>query len=160
MKCMIVAYSKNHVIGNKGQIPWQGKMKDDSQHFVDLSRGKTNIMGRKTYESIGHALPDRQNIVVSREAFEAPDALVVHSLEDAYKNAETDDIAIIGGGQIYAAALKDTDIVYATEIDVEVEGDATFPKLGDEWEEAERRDLKADERNIYDYSFITYRRKK
>ena len=156
---MIVAYSKNHVIGSKGEIPWQGRMKNDSRHFVELSKSKTNIMGRKTYESIGHALPNRQNIVVSREEFSAPDALVVHSLEEAYKNAETDDIAIIGGGQIYAAALPDTDIVYATEIDVEVEGDAFFPVLGEEWKEVERQDFKADDHNVYDYSFITYRKK-
>ena len=156
---MVVAYSKNRVIGNKGEIPWQGKMPNDVRHFRELSANNTNIMGRKTYESIGHALPNRQNIVVSREAFDAPDALVVHSLEDAYKNAETKDIAIIGGGQIFASALKDTDIIYATEVDTTAEGDAFFPELGDEWEEIERQDFKADENNKYNYSFITYRRK-
>nr|AIA11802.1 Dihydrofolate reductase [uncultured bacterium] len=155
---MIVAYSKNHVIGRGGKMPWQGEMPGDAQHFRELSTGKTIIMGRKTYESIGHALPNRQNIVVSLEPFNAPDALVVHSLADAYGAAEN-EIAIIGGGQIYAAALEDADIVYATEINAEFEdGDTFFPVLSAEWQETAREDHKADEKNRYDYSFITYKK--
>lgn len=157
---MVVAYSKNRVIGKNGKIPWQGQMPHDSRHFVELSVGKSNIMGRKTYESIGRPLPNRQNIVVSREPFEAPaGVVVVHSLKDAYKAADTADIVIIGGGQIYTASLNDADVIYATEIDAEFDGDAFFPELDENWHEVSREDFTADDKNKYPYSFVTYTRK-
>lgn len=158
MKCMIVAYSKNRVIGSKGGIPWQGKMPADMRHFKELSMGKTVIMGRKTYESIGRPLPNRQNIVISRDNFSAPGVTTVHSLEAAYAAAEADDVAIIGGGQIYAAALNDAHIIYATEIDAYVDGDVLFPELGGNWKERSRETFSADEKNAYAYSFVTYAR--
>jgi len=155
---MIVAYSKNRVIGKNGQLPWQGKLPADMRHFKTLSTGKTVIMGRRTYESIGRALPGRQNIVVSRSNFSAHDVTIVHSLSEAYDAAEA-DIAIIGGGQIYAEALKDTDTIFATEIDTEVDGDTFFPQLDEEWQEQARESFSADEKNAYPYSFVTYVRR-
>lgn len=152
---MIVAYSKNRVIGNNGKLPWEGKMPADVRYFRAMTVGKTVIMGRNTYESIGRALPKRQNIVLSREPFQAPGITVVDNLEDAYKLAKN-DISIIGGGQVYRAALNTANIVYATEIDIEAEGDTTFPDLGPEWVETRREDHPADEENAYPYSFITY----
>ena len=154
---MIVAYDKNRVIGNKGSLPWQGKMPADMRHFKELSTGKTVIMGRKTYESIGRSLPNRQNIVVSHGNFSAPDVTVVDNLEDAYKIAEH-DIAIIGGGQVYVAALSDADVIYATEINTEMDGDTFFPGLDDKWQETSRESFPADEENVYPYSFVTYER--
>jgi len=134
-------------------------MPADVRYFRAMTEGKTVIMGRATYESIGRALPKRQNIVLSRTPFEAPGITVVNSLEDAYTLA-TSEVMVIGGGQVYRAALDTADIVYATEIDVEAEGDVTFPELGPEWHITRREDHPADEANAYPYSFITYSRVK
>src|SRR5688572_27181318 len=100
MISMIVAYSKNRVIGSNGKLPWEGKMPADMRYFRAMTLGKTVIMGRTTFESIGRALPKRQNIVLSRTPFEAPGITVVDSLEDAYALA-TSEIMVIGGGQVY-----------------------------------------------------------
>lgn len=134
-------------------------MPADMRYFRTMTEGKTIIMGRTTYESIGRALPKRQNIVLSRTPFEAPGITVVTSLEDAYSLA-TNEVMVIGGGQIYRAALDTADIVYATEINVEAEGDVTFPVLGAEWVETHREDHSADAENAYAYSFITYTKTK
>ncbi len=159
MISMIVAYSKNRVIGNHGKLPWEGKMPADLRYFRAMTLGKTVIMGRATFESIGRALPKRQNIVLSRTPFEAPGIAVVNSLDDAYKLAKN-EISIIGGGQVFRAALETADTVYATEIDVEAEGDVTFPVLGPEWVETHRDDHSADAENAYAYSFVTYTKTK
>lgn len=155
MISMIVAYSKNRIIGNKGRLPWEGKMPADVRYFRAMTLGKTIIMGRTTFEAIGRALPKRQNIVLSRTPFDAPGAMVVNNLEDAYALAKN-EIMVIGGGQIYRLALDTADIIYATEIDVETEGDTTFPELGPGWHETYREDHEADAENAYAYSFITY----
>lgn len=155
MISLIVAYSKNRVIGNNGKLPWEGKMPADVRYFRAMTEGKTVIMGRTTYESIGRALPKRQNIVLSRTPFQATGITVVNNLEDAYALA-TNEIMVIGGGQVYREALSTADVVYATEIDVNVEGDVTFPELGPEWVETYREDHAADEANVYAYSFVTY----
>jgi dihydrofolate reductase len=96
MKYMVVAYDNQRVIGGENAIPWQGQMAADMRHFKNLTMGKTVVMGRKTYESIGHALPFRQNIVLTRQDIEFDDAEVVHSLAHAY-SAAFNDIYIIGG---------------------------------------------------------------
>lgn len=155
MISLVVAYSKNRVIGSNNTLPWAGKMPGDMLHFKALTLNKTVIMGRRTFESIGRALPHRQNIVLSRTPFQAPGVLVAESLEEAYYLA-TNEIMVIGGGEVYARALADADIVYATLIDAEVEGDVYFPELGPEWVETFREDHPADENNMYPYSFITF----
>lgn len=159
---MVVAYDRYRAIGKNGGRPWEGgKLKADMRHFRELTRGKSVIMGRRTFETDvgGHALPKRQNIVLSRDEFQAPhDVLVAHSLKEAYSLA-LGDVVVIGGGQIYLEALRDVDIVYATEIDADIEGDAFFPVLShDEWKETTREKHSADDENIYDYSFVTYER--
>lgn len=159
MKCIVVAYDKNRVIGGNNAIPWQGSMPADMRHFKDLTLGKTVVMGRKTYESIGHALPFRQNIILTRQDLEYDDAKVVHSLAHAYAAAD-EDIYIIGGAEIYKMALDDADVIYATEIDVVCNGDAYFPQLVAAWQETAREDNLADENNKYNYSFVTYTKQK
>lgn len=160
MKSIVVAYENNHVIGNGGSLPWEGSMPADMRHFRELTIGKSVIMGRKTFESIGRPLPERQNIVVSRLGGIAVNGIVVaRSLDEAYELADH-DISVIGGGQIYEAALPDMDIVYATEIDTNLEGDALFPELSkDQWSEQDRIEHAADDKNKYDYSFVTYIKK-
>lgn len=159
MKCIVVAYDDNRVIGGNNTMPWQGLMSADMRHFKELTMGKTVIMGRKTYESIGGPLPYRQNIVVSRQDIEYEDAEVVHSLAHAYASAQN-DIAVIGGGEIYNMALVDADVVYATEIHTISHGDVYFPKLPIAWVETSREDHAADEDNKYSYSFATYTKQK
>jgi dihydrofolate reductase len=152
---MVVAYDNKRVIGSNNAIPWQDVMPADMQHFKNLTMGKTVIMGRKTYASIGHALPFRQNIVLTHQDIEFDDAEVVHSLSHAYA-AAINDIYIIGGAEIYKMALDDADVIYATEIHTDVDGDVRFPALPAIWQEVSRENHSADERNKYDYSFVKY----
>lgn len=156
MKRIIVAYDQTRTIGKSGQLPWQGQLPADMRHFRSITSGHTVIMGRKTYDSIGKPLPNRQNIVVTRGDSKFEGALAASSLEQAYGYAIDDDIYVLGGGQIYTQALDDMDEVIATEIHASFDGDAYFPALGDNWIETIRQDFLADGDNKYDYSFVTY----
>jgi dihydrofolate reductase len=158
MKSIVVAYDQNHGIGAANDLLWQRNLPADLAHFKALTTGGTVVMGRKTYESIGRPLPDRQNIVVSRSDFTAPGVLTVHSLEDAYKAAEH-KVFVIGGGEIFAQALPDVDTVHVTEVHQSFPNATVFfPTLGSEWHETQRVPHHADERNLYDYDFVTYKR--
>lgn len=156
---MIVAYDNNRVIGSDNAMPWKGRLPADLLHFKELTLGKTVVMGRKTYESIGHALPFRQNIVLTRQDLEYEDAKVVHSLAHAYA-AANEDVYIIGGAEIYKMALIDVDVIYATEIHASFAGDAFFPALSDAWQATSREEYTADEQNKFDYAFVTYTRQR
>ena len=157
MKYIIVAYDKNRLIGGNNTLLWQGEMADDMRHFRETTAGAVVIMGRKTYESIGRPLPNRQNIVITNQTINDSNINVAHSIEDAFSQAEiSKDIYIIGGGQIYEQTLSDADVILATEIDAEFHGDVYFPVLSNEWHEASRESFKADEYNTYDYAFVTY----
>lgn len=130
---LIVAASRNGVIGRESALPWH--LPEDLRHFKALTLGKPVIMGRLTWESIGRPLPGRPNIVISRNTdYQAPGAEVVPDLEAALARAAglvdaTDEIMIIGGAQIYRVALPLVGRVYRTRVDLEVEGDAFFPEL-------------------------------
>jgi len=160
MKYIIVAYDRNRAIGANNTLPWAGKMKADMARFRQLTTGNAIIMGRKTFESIGRALPGRQNIVLSSKAIDVADVQVVDNLDKAYtavrSGAET---YVIGGGQIYALARDTVDEILATEIDTAIDNaDAFFPVLGPEWREISREHHEADENNIYAFDFVSYRR--
>jgi len=156
----IVAVAKNGVIGNSGELPWY--LPADLKHFKEVTLGHPVIMGRTTYESIfdrlGHPLPGRHNIVISRdEAYEALDTTVVHSLDEAILAAESSDMFIIGGAQIYALAAETIDRWYVTEIDTDIEGDVLLEGFNkDAFIEVTREDHVPDEKNPYTYSFVTY----
>lgn len=130
---LIVAVSRNGVIGRDGDLPWH--LPEDLQHFKRLTLGKPIIMGRLTWESIGRPLPGRTNIVISRTPdYEAPGAEVVPSFEAALAHASPlvdadGEIMIIGGAQIYRAALPLADRIYRTRVGVDVVGDTVFPEL-------------------------------
>lgn len=158
MKYILVAYDRNRAIGANNTLPWMGKMKTDMRRTRELTTGNTIIMGRRTFESIGRALPNRQNIVVSSHTIDNPDVTVVSSIEDAYTAVESGHNAyIFGGGQIYAAALDTVDEIVATEIDTVIDGaDAHFPSLGPEWHEVSREHHDADADNVYAFDFVTY----
>ncbi len=156
---MIVAYDKNRVIGASGGIPWMGKLPADMRRFRELTTGNAIIMGRKTFDSIGKALPDRQNIIVSRKQLSIKDVETTHSLEQAYELAKNQNkVFIIGGAQIYQQSIDDTEVIYATEIDTISNGDVFFPELDSDWKEVSRQNHLADDKNQFDYAFVTYKK--
>lgn len=156
MKYLVVAYDLQRGIGADNDLLW--RLPADLKHFKQLTTGHTIIMGRKTFDSIGRPLPDRQNIVVSRGLTGVPGITVVDSLAAAYAAAEH-DIYVIGGGSIYEQALADIDVVYATEVDASFpKATVFFPALGDGWHETAREHFEPDERNLYAYDFVTFER--
>lgn len=170
MKHIVVAYDQNRAIGNKNGLPWE-MMPADMRHFRELTLGKTAvgsamnaiIMGRTTYDSIGHPLPKRQNIVMSRqEDLKIDGCTVVRSLEEAYDTAQSaEDIFVIGGEQVFREALPTVDLLHVTKIDASLEGDTYFPEINmEEWALLDEEAHVADEKNRYDYRFLTYGRRK
>jgi dihydrofolate reductase len=136
------------------------------RHFKELTMGHPVVMGRKTYDSIGRALPGRANLVVTRQAdWQAPGCETIVSVLAALARAqeiagEEGTVCIIGGGEIYREALPAVDIIYLTEVHHAFEGDATFPVLAPtQWREISRERHEADTRNHYAYSFVTLRRR-
>ena len=126
---LIVARSANNVIGKNGQIPW--KITGEQRQFKELTTGNTVVMGRKTYEEIGHPLPNRKTIVVSNsKKFEDENLTTVSSLKEAIEIAGDRDIYIAGGYRLYKEAIPLVDKMYITEIHINIEdGDVFFPKF-------------------------------
>jgi len=158
---LIVAMSANRVIGKDNGLIWH--LPNDLKFFKTKTMGKPMIMGRNTFESIGKPLPGRTNIVVTRNQTYSADGIVVtHSLEQALTLARdiavkdnVEEVMIIGGAQIYEQSLKMADRLYLTKVHAHLEGDAFFPEFNmDDWQEVERQDFKASEKNTFDYSFI------
>lgn len=158
MIALIVAMSKNRVIGNKGSIPWH--LPDDFKHFKDLTSGHTVIMGRKTFESIGRPLPDRKNIIVTSQAeYSAPGCEVATSLISAIQ--ANPEAFIIGGESLYKESLPIADKVYLTEVETTCEGDTFFPEISDtEWKLIEEEFHANDAKHSYAFTFKTYDRRK
>jgi len=158
MKHLVVAYDQQRGIGADNDLLWQRNLPADLKHFKSLTTGQSIVMGRKTYESIGRPLPDRQNIVVSHSLSDIPGVTVVDSLAAAYAVAKH-AVYIIGGGSIYEQALPDVDVVHATEVAAEFPNATVFfPALGSDWRETARERHEADERNQYAYDFVTFER--
>lgn len=139
---LIVAYGRNRVIGVDGALPWH--LPDDLRWFKAATIGKPVVMGRKTYDAMGKALPKRPNIVITRNPqFRAEDATVVAGVSEALSTAEREakalgvrEIMVIGGGEIFTEALRYAERLYLTEVDVTAEGDAYFPEFDEkDWRE-------------------------
>lgn len=129
---LIAACANNGVIGYKNNLPWH--LSADLKRFKELTLNKTVIMGRKTYDSIGKPLPNRENIIVTRDhSFQANGCIIAHSLQEAITQAHHDEIMIIGGATIYQQAFSIADRLYLTRIHLNPEGDAFFP----EWDIAD-----------------------
>lgn len=159
MKSIVVAYDKRRGIGADNDLLWTRDLPADMRHFKEITIGATVVMGRKTYDSIGRPLPNRQNIVVSRSDLDIEGVRAADTLEAAYAASEH-DVYVIGGGSVYAQALSDVDVVYATEVDAEFpQATVFFPALGDDWCETAREHHDADESNAYAYDFVTYKRR-
>ena len=162
MVSFVVAVAENGVIGSNGELPWSS-LPDDLQHFKRLTLGHPVVMGRRTYDSLGRALPKRPNIVVTRQAgWAAPGCETAGSLPAALARAHQldEEVCVIGGGEIYREALPAADVIYLTEVHHSFEGDAYFPPLSpSEWREETRERHEADERHAYAFSFVTLRRR-
>lgn len=160
---MIVAYGKyDRAIGQGGQLPWGNTLKYDMRRFRQYTLGKSVIMGRNTYESIGHPLAGRENIVVTSRR-DLPDSVVtVHDIDQAYARANYQPI-VIGGGMLYAEALPHTDDIYVTEVDGHFpEADTFFPEIPPEPTFIEapgiRRRIAPDVLGGYAYEFTLFTR--
>jgi len=157
----VVAVARNGVIGAGGKLVW--RIADDMKWFKKVTMGKPMVMGRKTFESIGKALPGRDNIVITRDQkFAAPDVRVVHTIDDAlmlaYECAQArgaDEICIIGGGEIYAQLLPRTDRIYLSKVDAEIAGNTYFPALDSaEWSETRESACAPSDKNQYACEFV------
>lgn len=162
---LIWAMARNGVIGRDNKLPWY--LPEDLKYFKRVTTGKPVIMGRKTYDSIGRPLPNRTNIVVTRDASLTLEGVkVVTSLDDALDIAraesvisDVEEVIVMGGAEIYAQALPHADRLYVTLVHAEVEGDAFFPPIDlGAYQELAREDFNAEGPNPYDYSFVVYER--
>lgn len=157
---LVVAAGLDDGIGKDGRMPWH--LPADLKHFKHLTLGKPVIMGRKTLESIGRPLPERRNLVITRDrVFGPPGVETCRSLEEALERAEgSREVMVIGGGEIYRLALDRADRVYLTRVHVQTDADTFFPKLdANEWQEIARDEYKADEKNPVDYTFLILERR-
>lgn len=158
--CLIVARSRNGVIGKDNDLPW--RLSDDLKHFKATTHGCPVIMGRKTWESLPRRpLPGRDNIVLSRDGqYAAPKARVFTSISAAIETgralaqvARQSGVFVTGGSAVYAAALPFADRLYITEVDTEIDGDARFPEFDEaQFDEVETRDIAANEKNEFAFT--------
>ena len=157
---LIAAASENNVIGKDNKLIWY--LSDDLKHFKNQTKGHSVIMGRKTFESMPKALPNRTNIIITRKTdYMAKDAIVVNSLNQALEKAADDNQPfIIGGGEIYNLAIKIANRIELTRVHTDIEGDTYFPVIDHTlWEEVSRDKRLKDEKHDYDFTFIRYNKK-
>ena len=157
----IAAMAENRTIGNKNQLPWH--LPEDLKHFKSITSGHAVLMGRRTYDSIGRPLPNRTNIILTRDInFVAPDCVIASSIDEALSTAKdlgTDEIFVIGGAMIYRQLLPIINKLYLTIVHHKFLGDAHFPEINEnEWREISRETHDSDASNAYAYSFIVLER--
>lgn len=159
---LIVAASENNVIGKGNAIPWH--LPDDLKFFRSKTEGHPIIMGRKCYESIGKPLPNRENIIVTRDqTYDAPGCEVSSSLDEAImfakKKTDREEIFVIGGGEVYAQALPFANRIYMTRVHATIDGDIFFPEIdAATWKEIERTEHPADDKHTFAFTFQTLER--
>jgi len=151
---------KQGVIGVNGGIPW--RLSDDLKHFKAITMGKPIVMGRKTHATIGRLLPGRENIIITRRTDYHPEGCTVlnnlEALYDRYNSVA--ELMIMGGAELYQQTLEISYRIYLTEVHTEVIGDVFFPEFDrSEWQEIEREDFQANEKNEYPFSFVVLQRK-
>ncbi|MDQ8004055.1 MAG: dihydrofolate reductase [Pedobacter sp.] len=157
---IVVAISENNAIGKNNQLLWH--LPADLKHFKSITSGHTIIMGRKTYDSIGKPLPNRRNIVITRqEGLQLEGVEVVNSLDEALALCkEENQVFIIGGAEIYRQAISFCDKIELTRVHQEFDADAFFPELDNEiWKEIWKEDHLPDEKNKFAYTFSTLERR-
>jgi len=154
---LIVAADENNVIGKDNTLPWH--LPDEMQFFREKTKGHSVIMGRKNHESIGRVLPNRRNIVITRQKdYQSDGCEVVHSLDEAIDLVrDEDEVFVIGGGEIYKQAMTQADRLYFTRVHQSFDGDVMFPEIDvATWKETERREHPADEQHECAFTFLTY----
>jgi dihydrofolate reductase len=152
----VVAIAENNAIGKDNKLLWY--LPTDLKHFKQITNGQTIIMGRKTYDSMGKPLPNRRNIVITRNAdLKLEGAEVTNSLAEALLLCKTEEeVFIIGGAEIYKQALDQTDRIYLTRVHQQFDADAYFPELDmDKWVETAREEHQPDEKNNIAFTFLT-----
>ena len=159
MITIIAAIGKNRELGKDNDLIWH--LPNDLKRFKKVTSGHDVIMGRKTYESLGRPLPNRTNIIITRNTnYKAEGCIVLNSLEAALKTATDSNPYILGGGNIYRQAIKIADVLDLTLVDATLDADVFFPEIDTTvWKETSREDFKADEKHKYNYSFVTFERK-
>lgn len=156
----VVAVAENDVIGRDNQMPWH--LPADLKHFKAITLGKHVLMGRKTYESIGKALPGRTNLVLTRSTnFAAADCTPVGNIDDARRLAgSTQPLMVIGGAQVYRECLDSVSRIHLTVVHTRPHGDTSFDAWHSPvWQELDREDHPADAKNACAYTFLTLRRR-
>lgn len=159
---IIVAASENNVIGNKGKIPWH--LPADLKHFKKITSGHHVIMGQTTHESIGKPLPERVNIVLTKDKnFESNGCTIAYSLKEALeiaRKAGEKEVFIIGGGSVYEQALPLANKIYLTKVNIKVDGDTYFPQLDPmRWKLTSCITQLSDSQNPYPYNFCIYEKR-
>ncbi|MBI2649753.1 type 3 dihydrofolate reductase [Candidatus Woesearchaeota archaeon] len=157
---LIVAMDENKLIGYKNKLPWN--LPSELRYFRETTKHKPVIMGRKTYESIGRPMPERLNIIITRdENYKADGCLVVNSKEDAIKAAKgINEIMVIGGAEIYKLFLPIANRLYITKVHGKFKGDTYFPEFNeDEWVKAKEKFVEKDNENKYSYTIMVLERK-
>lgn len=160
MLTIIAAVAKNNALGKNNQLIWH--LPADLKRFKKITSGHHVIMGRKTFESLGKPLPNRTTIIITRNTnFKAAGCIIVNSLTEAVKIAAIDENPfILGGAEIYKQAMDVADILDLTIVHKEFDADVFFPEIDPTiWKETSREDLKADDKNKYDYSFVTFKKR-
>ncbi len=158
---LIAALTSERIIGKDNALPWH--LPADLKHFKQLTLGKPIVMGRKTFESVGHPLPGRHNVIVTHQRdYHVPHCTVVHSLQAAFDTLQaTPEIFVIGGAEIYRQALPFADQMYLTLINAAIPGNIYFPIWqAAEWEQVSEICVEADSQNPYAYRFLLLKRKK
>jgi dihydrofolate reductase len=156
---LVVALADNGVIGRDGRLPWH--LPDDLKHFRAVTWGKPLLMGRRTFESIGRALPGRRNLVLTSASTGPPPGVeYVRDLSSALESTRgAAELCVIGGAQLYALALPQATRLYMTRVHAQVEGDVRFPALEVRgWREVVREEHATDDRHAYAMSFIELER--
>ncbi len=159
----VVAMDKNNCIGKGNALPWH--ISADLKHFKTITQGGVVIMGRKTLESMGRALPNRVNWVITRDpSWQFEGVKVAHSIEDALNEALTDvqhsekaSLFIIGGGEIFTQTLNIADRLELTHVDLDVQGDAHYPKISEDFQKV-NSEHHQDEKSLVKFEFATYQK--
>ncbi|MCB0496411.1 MAG: dihydrofolate reductase [Cyclobacteriaceae bacterium] len=162
---MIAAVAENGVIGKDNDLVWS--LPDDMKYFMNTTKGHYIILGRKNFESLPpkyRPLPNRTNVVVTHQKnLQLEGAHMVNTLEEAFefcRNSDQGKVFVIGGGQIYKHSMPFADTLYITEIHQSFDGDTFFPEFDkNEWQEVSREQHGTDERHLYPFDFVVYKRK-
>ena len=147
---IIVAMSKNRVIGKDNKMPWH--LSNDLKNFKKITIGKTIVMGRLTYDSIGKALPERKNIVLSRNLIDS-NVFIFDNFEEVLDfTKDEDEVFIIGGQDIYSQTIDKVNKLYLTTIDANIEGDKYFPEIDiSKWKKIRSENFSKDQNNTHDF---------